>query len=116
MSYEGYRLDTLFGLIIILFNFLYLSEINILNKFLVYVGKYSMDMFLIHGFITTLYTAEFIYGLKNPVIMFLVVLVISLLISILFSKVKDVLRINYNNLHRILSQITKESIEQNRIN
>lgn len=110
MSYEGYRLDTLFGLIIILFNLLYLSKINILNKSLVYVGKYSMDMFLIHGFITTLYTAEFIYGLKNPVIMFLVVLVISLLISVLFSKIKDVLRINYNNLHRILSQITKESI------
>lgn len=94
MSYEGYRIDTLFGLLIIIFNFLYLSKITILSSFLVYVGKYSMDMFLIHGFITTLYTAEFIYGLKNPITMFLVSLLISLLISVLFSKTKKALKID----------------------
>ena len=104
MSYEGYRLDNFFGLLIILINFLYLSRINILNKLLSYIGKYSMDMFLIHGFITTLYTAEFIYRLKYPVVMFLVVLLLSLFISVLFSKVKTILKINYSNLRKALGR------------
>jgi hypothetical protein len=105
MSYEGYRLDTLFGLLIIIINFLYLSRVFVLNKFLQCIGIYSMDMFLIHGFITTLYTPEFIYGLKNPLVMFIVVLLLSLFISVLFSKVKTILKINYNNLRKVLGSI-----------
>lgn len=94
MTYSGYALDTLFALLIIIADYLYLSKIKILDKFLVCVGKYSMDMFLIHGFITTLYTAEFIYSLKYPILMITVVLIISLCISILLSKIKKILKIN----------------------
>lgn len=103
MSYDGYRLDIFFGLLIVLINYIYLSRVNILAKFFTYIGIFSMDMFLIHGFITTLYTPEFIYGLKNPVIMFLVVLFLSLFISLLFSKVKTILKINYKNLRKALN-------------
>jgi hypothetical protein len=102
MTFDGYRLDILFGLLIIFINYLYLSRIKIMGKFFSYIGIYSMDMYLIHGFITTLYTPEFIYGLKNPVVMFLVVLLLSLFISVLFSKVKTTLKINYNNLRKAL--------------
>lgn len=94
MSFEGYALDNLFAFLIILFNFLYLGKIKYLNSLIILIGKYSMDMFLIHGFIVTLYTAEFTYSLKNPLIMFLYVLILSLIVSILFDRCKKVLRLN----------------------
>lgn len=94
MTFAGYALDTLFALLIIITNYLYLSKIKIQNEFLICVGKYSMDMFLIHGFITTLYIAGFIYSLKYPLLMIMVVLLLSLFIAILLSKMKMLLKIS----------------------
>lgn len=88
MTFEGYALDNLFAILIIIFNFLYLNKIKYLNSFFILIGKYSMDMFLIHGFVVTLYTAEITYSLKNPIIMFIFVLIVSLFISILLYNFK----------------------------
>ncbi len=93
MSYEGYALDTVYALIVIIINYMYLSKISMVNDILVYIGKYSMDMFLIHGFITTIYTAPFIYSFKIPLVIFLVTLILSLIIAILMSKIKKSLKI-----------------------
>lgn len=94
MSYEGYALDSIFGFLIIIFNYFYLSKIKEVNRLFIFLGRYSMDMFLIHGFITTIYTANFIYSIKDPIIMFIITLLLSLIIAIFMGKVKRVLKIN----------------------
>jgi hypothetical protein len=51
-------------------------------RFLQYVGRHSMNMYLIHTFIYGYFFAEFIYGFKYPVLIFAVLFVITLLVSI----------------------------------
>jgi peptidoglycan/LPS O-acetylase OafA/YrhL len=93
---NGIRIDAFLGLLIILVNYLYLSKIIILKKAMIILGKYSLDIFLVHMFLTHYFTNEFTYSLKFPIIMFVYVLVVSLGISIVLKILKDKLGINKN--------------------
>ena len=56
--------------------------------FLQYVGKHSMNMYLTHTFIFGYFFADFIYGFKYPVLIFLALFTTSLLLSICIEFVK----------------------------
>ena len=53
-----------------------------------YVGKHSMNMYLTHTFIFGYFFADFIYGFKYPVLIFLALFTTSLLLSICIEFVK----------------------------
>ena len=53
-----------------------------------YVGKHSMNMYLTHTFIVGYFFTDFIYGFKQPFLMFLVLFTTSLLLSICIEFVK----------------------------
>jgi peptidoglycan/LPS O-acetylase OafA/YrhL len=55
---------------------------------MVYLGKYSVDIFLIHMAISSVFLKDFTYSLRYPVLMFLFVLGVSLVISIIIKLIK----------------------------
>lgn len=75
---------------------------NKLVKFFVHVGHHSANIFMMHTFIYAYYFKKYIFSLRNPVIIFIVMLATCLVISILIEKLKMViknivLRKNYCN-------------------
>lgn len=62
---------------------------NIVGKFFILMGKYSMPMWMIHTFFYSYFFHDFIYGFKYPVIIFAVVVLISYLCSIPIIKVSN---------------------------
>ncbi|WP_434309614.1 acyltransferase family protein [Hominifimenecus sp. rT4P-3] len=69
-------------------------QIDILKKCLVFLGKHSGNMFMIHHFLYT-FIPQWIFWSKNAVISFLCLLFFSLLISIIIEMVKSVIRYDY---------------------
>ena len=53
-----------------------------------YVGRHSMNMYLTHTFILGYFFSEYIYGLKNPVLMFIAVFGASLFVSVVLEFIK----------------------------
>ena len=80
----------------------FVSPIKYLNSFLRFVGKYSMDMFLIHTFIRGIFYIEFIYSFKYPLRIMLVLFALALGVSILIEVVKQIS--GYNKLMERLGE------------
>lgn len=59
-----------------------------------FLGKYSMNMFLVHTLIYHYYFTKFVYSFRNWFVITLVLLMISLVISVLCEKVKAILRVD----------------------
>ena len=55
---------------------------------LAFFGKYSMDMFLIHGFFYKWWMHDIIYYTGNPFIIYITLIAISLVVAIAIEKVK----------------------------
>lgn len=54
-----------------------------------FVGKHSMNMYLTHTYILAYFFGEYVFALKNPATMFVVVFAASLLVSVTFEFVKN---------------------------
>ncbi len=61
---------------------------------LAFFGKYSMDMFLIHGFFYEWWMHDIIYYTENPFIIYITLIAISLIVAIAIEKVKQILGFN----------------------
>jgi membrane-bound acyltransferase YfiQ involved in biofilm formation len=59
---------------------------------LAFVGKHSMNMYLMHTFIFGYFFHDFIYGFKKPILIFAVLFFISLLLSIIVELMKNRLK------------------------
>lgn len=81
-----------FPVLIILYLYEYVVDIPLINKILQYLGKHSLNIFLIHQFIRTNYLNNFIYSFKHFIIIGIVLLVTSLIVSILIELLKKCLK------------------------
>lgn len=63
-----------------------------LRQVLVFLGRHSMNLFLIHSFVRTYYLNGFLYSLPHFLVIFLVLLLISLALSLLVEWIKKALR------------------------
>lgn len=77
---------------VILFVNDYISKIPILNKFLEFLGKHSINIFLIHSFIRAIYGKDLIYKLPNFIVTIAVLLLISLVLSIIIEQMKKLFK------------------------
>lgn len=70
---------------------------------LAFFGKYSMDMFLIHGFFYKWWMHDIVYATKNPFIIYITLVAISLIVAIVIEKTKQVIGFNrlINNLRSL---------------
>jgi hypothetical protein len=56
-------------------------EIGYINTLLRYLGRHSMNIFMVHTFICYYFYADFVYSLKHPALMFFFLLFSSLAVS-----------------------------------
>ncbi len=107
LVYLGYRLyislpvnqfyDINYGLIpfiLIIWIRLYLANIPILGQVLSFVGKHSMNVFLVHIFIRSTYAQDFTFGFKYWELILVFLLVSSIVISFVLEGVKKLIKYN----------------------
>lgn len=85
----------IYPVIVIAFCRKYIARIPILNKILIFFGKHSMNIFLVHTFIRENFFKDFIYGFERFWLIVLVLFSISLAISvIIIEPLKKLVRYN----------------------
>lgn len=84
-------------LIVICFCVRYVNRIPIVRDILAFLGKHSMNIFLIHTFFRYIFFGEFIYGFRYFGLIAFVLLIISLGISIAVEGLKKLL-VRWKNL------------------
>lgn len=62
---------------------------NILSDGLKYCGKYSMTMWMVHSYFYVVICPNFIYSFSNPILIFLVLVMISLSTSVIIQTIGD---------------------------
>ena len=85
-----------YPMLILLFLVEFVFQVMPIRKLFAFIGIYSMNIFLVHTFIVTLYFGDFIYSFGNFALNVLVLLGITLGISIVIEFVKKVS--GYNRL------------------
>ena len=91
--FGGIGMDGFFTLTLILFIKIAVHKVNIISLVFDYLGKHSMNIFLIHTFIFNYFYSAFIYSFKYPFLIFIVLIACSLVISILIEYCKKIIRI-----------------------
>ena len=69
--------------------FLSISRWKIIDKCLSFLGRYSMNMWFIHTWICYYLFKPYIFGLKYPIVIFVVVVILSLLSAIIVTKIAN---------------------------
>lgn len=82
--------------IVILFVKKFIAPIKGVRNVLFFLGKHSMNIYLIHTFFRYVYLTDFIYSFKHAVLIFTALMFISLASSVIIEFLKKV--INYNKL------------------
>lgn len=61
------------------------------SKTLSYIGRHSMNMYMTHSFFFHYFTAVrlFVYSFKSPILIFVVLVLISLMVSIAIELIKE---------------------------
>lgn len=64
----------------------------VLLRGLEFIGKHSANIFMLHTFIYAYYFKKYIFSVKNPLLIFIITLVVCLMLSILIEKIKELIR------------------------
>ena len=83
--------EGLIGMVFALAIAVLLTNIPAVGGVFRFLGKYSMNMFLIHSFIYMIIFRNFIYSFKYSALIWLVLTVTSLVVSVIMAKVYDLL-------------------------
>lgn len=86
------------GIITFLICFLvfYISEVKIIRVIingLRVLGKYSMNMYLIHSFVFLYILSDFIYSFRYPAVILIVLIIITLLLAICLEWLKSIIKL-----------------------
>src|ERR1035437_3818694 len=91
--FGGVGMDGFFTITLIIFIIITVRKLKKISQVFEYLGKHSMNIFLIHTFIFGYFYSRFIYSFKYPLLIFIVLLACSLFISILIEYCKKIFRI-----------------------
>ncbi|MBE6049625.1 MAG: acyltransferase [Clostridium sp.] len=86
-----FKLDYILSFVLMITVYLGYGKVKTLDKFFVYFGKKSMDIFYVHMFIGNYFLKDFTYSLGNPILMCLFVMVCSLIWSYLLDFIRKVI-------------------------
>lgn len=95
--------DALIPVFVIYYCFEFIMPIKYINDILMYLGKHSMNIFLIHTFIRAHYLNTFTYSFKYPALIVLVLLVFSLILSIIIEAMKK-----YSGYNKLVEKIREK--------
>ncbi len=80
---------------VMLYLYEFFIDLPVLKNVLCFLGKHSMNIFLVHQFVRTDYLNEFVYSFKHFVLIGIVLLSISLLISIAIELLKKIIKFDF---------------------
>jgi peptidoglycan/LPS O-acetylase OafA/YrhL len=107
----GMRIDAFLAVIIALMIILFLRKMTVINYIVKFLGKHSINIYLIHTFIYAYFFEEFIYSFKYPILIFVVLLISTLGISMLFEWLKKAIRLP-RLLTLVIQKIDKIEMEE----
>lgn len=94
-SEAAYELtDNIIPAYVIYYCYEFITGIPVLRQILAFIGKHSMNIFLLHTFVRLYILADFVYSFRHFALVSLVVLAISLAISVLLELCKKYLGFN----------------------
>jgi len=91
--FGGAGMDGFFTITLIIFVIITVRKVQKITQVFEYLGKHSMNIFLIHTFIFGYFYSGFIYSFKYPFLIFSVLLACSLFISVLIEYCKKIIGI-----------------------
>jgi len=80
----------------------YLTKIRFISSLFSFLGKHSINIYLVHTFIVWYYYKDLTYSFSNPLVIFLFVLAFSLSFSLIVEKGKMLLGIN-KLIHQLIN-------------
>lgn len=80
-----------FSVVILAFFAPLIDPDQIIGKALAFIGTHSANIFMFHTFIYLKYMHDFIYGMKYPVLIFIVFTLICLIVSMLIEQLKKLI-------------------------
>ncbi len=90
--------DALVGFFFILTTAVLFATVPVLRDMLHFIGKHSLNIFLVHSFFFRMFYKEEIYRFKNPFVIFLILLLVSLFYSIVLEAVKKLFALALNKV------------------
>ena len=97
--------DSVIPVLVIIFAFLFINRIPVISHLLVFLGEYSMIIFLTHTFIRGYWFSSIAYMTENPWLDYLLFVIISLAVAVIIKLLLKLCR--YNKLENlILSKIS----------
>lgn len=94
--------DGICPLAVILFSYSYLTEVSFIKRCLEFLGKHSMNIFLIHSFYRDVFFHKFFYSFYYAWIDLGMLLIVSLLSSVLIESFKA--KSGYNNFVELIDK------------
>ena len=86
--------DAVIPMVLTMFCCEFMFPLPVIRQILDFLGKYSANIFLVHNFIRVKWFYDFTYSFKEPFLITLVLLLISLVLSILIEQLKKLLHFN----------------------
>jgi membrane-bound acyltransferase YfiQ involved in biofilm formation len=91
--FSDIRIDAFLSVNVVLLSLMAIRSIPYLNGLLQYLGKHSMNMYMIHTFIFYYWFNRFIYSFEYPALIFVVLTCISLGVSISLELLKKIIHL-----------------------
>ncbi len=104
MAYE--LTDNIIPAFVVYYCYEFVVGIPILRQILMFLGKHSMNIFLLHTFIRQYLLREFIYSFKHFALITLVLLVLSLAVSVFIELLKK-----YSGFNKLIGFVDKKISE-----
>lgn len=79
-------------IVVILFSIEFIIYIPVIRQILLFLGKHSMNIFMVHTFIRYYYLADFTYSWKHFALIIIILLIFSLAISMTIEFIKKLLK------------------------
>lgn len=99
---KPYLIDGPLALALVWFYMEWLSPLRVLRAVLAFLGRHSMNMYLMHQLLLALFLPRLVYGARNFVLVFCVLLALSLAASLAAEGLKKLLR--YDRFSAFLAQ------------
>lgn len=99
----GMKVDPFLTMTMILISITLLRSIPYFNEAMQYLGKHSMNIYMVHSFIYYYYYGKFIYSFEYPILIFIALILLSLIVSITFEFIKKI--IHFSSLVKHVSNL-----------
>lgn len=87
----SYTFDGIYVFFIISFMYNMFRDRYCMRKVFIIIGTHSANIFLIHGFFFAYYLHDYVYGFRNPLLIWFILLLLTIIASVSIEKCKKII-------------------------